>query len=136
LGHLTDHAQDAEFAGFCRALREEVQADADELPALMKGLELSKSVVRVAGGWLAEHATEVKFLLQGVHAAEVGGLQALEALCLGIGGKKALWTALQPAQNLPAAWLGLDLPRLIRRAEEQYKRTEVVRLETARRALR
>jgi hypothetical protein len=136
LGHLIDHAHDAPFSAFCGALREEVQADADELRALMKRLELSESVVKKAGAWLAEKATEVKLRLEGEQAADLGRLQALEALCLGVAGKKALWTALQTVRDLSAAWSDVDLPRLIRRAEEQYERTEVVRLETARRALR
>jgi hypothetical protein len=66
----------------------------------------------------------------------LGRLQALEALSLGIAGKKALWTALQTIQDSSAAWAGLDLPRLIRRAEEQYGQVEVERLATAQRTLR
>ncbi len=136
LGHLNDHAQDAGFAAFCRALREDVQGDAEELRGLMKRLELSESVVKKAGAWPAETATEMTLLLQGEKAADLGRLQALEALSLGITGKKALWEALVMVQDLSPAWSSVDFPRLIRRAEEQYERVEIVRRATARLALR
>lgn len=135
LGHLIDHAGDSEFAAFCRRLREEIEADVAELRSLMKRLDLSESAVKKAASWLAEKASEVKLLLEGERAAELGRLQALEALALGILGKRSLWTALQTVQHTSAALAGLDLPRLIRRAEEQYERVEAERLATAGRAL-
>jgi hypothetical protein len=136
LGHLIDHAPDAEFAAFCRGLREDVEADVAELQALMKRLDISESAVKKAAGWLAEKASVLKLLLEGEQAGELGRLQALEALALGITGKKALWTALQTAQDASAILGAMDLLRLIRRAEEQHERTEEERLATARRALR
>lgn len=113
-----------------------MQADAEELRALMKRLDVSESAVKKAGAWLAEKATEITLLLEGEKASDLGRLQALEALCLGITGKKALWEALQMVQDLSPALSDLDLPRLIHRAAEQYDRTEAVRLESARLALR
>ncbi|MCW2573747.1 MAG: hypothetical protein JWO88_3805 [Frankiales bacterium] len=135
LGHLIDHAQDPEFAAFCGRLREEVQADVEELRELMKRLDVSESAVKKAGAWMAEKASEIKLLLEGEQASGLGRLQALEALCLGIVGKKALWVALQTVEDPSATWVEVDLPRLIGRAEDQFLRTEAVRLETARRAL-
>jgi hypothetical protein len=101
----------------------------------MKRLDLSESVVKKAGAWLAEKATEITLLLEGEKAADLGKLQALEALCLGITGKKALWAALQMVQDLSPAWAGVDLPRLISCAEEQYDRTEIVRLQIRKAAI-
>ena len=66
----------------------------------------------------------------------MGRLQALEALCLGIIGKRALWSALQAMPETPATWPRVDFDRLLHRAEEQLRRTEVERLKIARRALR
>ena len=54
LGHLIDHATDAEFGAFCRQLREDVQADVDTLEGLLERMDASQGVVRQAGAWLAE----------------------------------------------------------------------------------
>lgn len=135
LTHLIDHTQDAPFVAFCQGLRREIQADVDELRGLMKRLAIPEGAVRKAGAWLAGIASEVKLLLEGEGPSDLGRLQALEVLCLGILGKKALWTALQTVQDSSAAWSSVNLPDLIRRAEEQHVQAEAERLATARRAL-
>lgn len=135
LAHLTTQAEDPKFAEFCGGLRAEVQADAEELRGLMQRLDFPESSVKKAGAWLTEKVTEAKLLIAGEGASELGRLQALEALCLGITGKRALWAALQTVQDSSAAWASMELPRLIARAEEQHARTDAERLATARKAL-
>jgi hypothetical protein len=57
--------------------------------------------------------------------------EALEALALGIEGKRALWVALaEAAERAPVLRL-LDYDRLVRRAVEQRERVEARRLATA-----
>lgn len=136
LAHLIEEAPDLAFADFCRALRDEVQADVEQLRELMKRLDHSESAVKKTGAWLAEKVTEIKLLLEGEYGSDFGRFEALEVLSLGILGKKALWTALQTVQDSTPALSEFDLPLLIRRADEQYERTEVERLAAAQRALR
>jgi hypothetical protein len=61
--------------------------------------------------------------------------EELEALSLGIEGKRSLWVALSAAaKDAPSLQL-LDYERLASRAEEQRSRVEAKRLEAARKAL-
>ncbi|HSF43371.1 MAG TPA: hypothetical protein VLT87_26460, partial [Thermoanaerobaculia bacterium] len=62
-------------------------------------------------------------------------LEALDALSLGIEGKKILWRALAAAAEDAPALQGVDYEGLTRRAEEQRRRVEALRLDAARRAL-
>jgi hypothetical protein len=58
-------------------------------------------------------------------------LEALEALLLGITGKRALWRVLkQSAQKFEA----VDFDRLVLRAEEQMEAVDAKRIEAAREA--
>ena len=48
-----------------------------------------------------EKLTRIKFLVAGPGKGNLGELEALEALALGIEGKKALWAALRCVSGLP-----------------------------------
>jgi hypothetical protein len=62
-------------------------------------------------------------------------LEALDALALGIEGKRALWTALAAGAPAVPRLQGVDLNLLQQRAQQQRERVEVWRLEAARKAL-
>jgi hypothetical protein len=87
-----------------------------------------------AAAWLAEKATRVK-IGRGT-AGELGVFEALEALALGIWGKRALWRSLAVLSTSDSRLEGLDLDRLITRAEAQHARVEEFRLRIAPNALR
>ena len=116
-------------------LRADVAADRQELETLMARLQVAQSRTRKAAGWVGEKATELKLRLDDRAGGELHLLEALEALSLGIEGKKGLWQALGAAAADAPALQGLDYERLARRAEEQRQRVEGVRLEAARKAL-
>ena len=59
-------------------------------------------------------------------------LEQIEALALGIEGKRALWNALLVIQEDTPSLRSVDLGRLGQRAEEQRKRVETRRIEWAR----
>jgi hypothetical protein len=61
--------------------------------------------------------------------------EGLEALALGIQGKRALWNALAVASKAEPGLQGVDYDRLAESAENQYRRVEVLRLDAAREAL-
>ena len=101
----------------------------------MSQLSIAESRARQATAWMAEKMTLFKFRLDDWAAGEFRLFEALEALSLGIEGKRALWLVLAgAAERVPALRL-LDYDRLANRAREQRDRVEAKRLETAMAAL-
>ncbi|MDB5301977.1 MAG: hypothetical protein JWO87_3640 [Phycisphaerales bacterium] len=134
LEHLTSAYAGTPVAAFARELHAEIAADRLELEALMAHLDIAKSGVRQASAWLAEKLAELKLRLDDVRAGAFRLFEAAEAVSLGIEGKKLLWVVLsQESENLPSLQL-LDYDRLIRRAEDQRRRVEAVRLEAGKAA--
>jgi len=119
---------------FAAELRAEVSADREVLEALMERLGIARSAPRQMGGWLAEKAASLKLHLDDPADGTFRLLETLEALSLGIEGKHSLWCALEAAVATDAE-LVEDYSRLRQRAEEQRKRTELLRLSAARQAL-
>ena len=115
------------------ALRADISEDRKHLEALMKQCGVSTSLVRRAAAWLAEKAAEVKLRTDEPGRGALLLLEALDALSVGIEGKRLLWKALAAA-GLPAP-PGSDYAALERRAEEQRARVEELRLQSARAAL-
>lgn len=131
---------EAEHAGtplesFLTGLRADIAADSQELEALMNRLHVAESRTRKASAWIAEKVTELKLRLDDPAGGALRLFESLEALSLGIEGKRALWLALAAtAKDAPALQV-LDYERMAQRAEEQRRRVEEVRLEAAKRAL-
>lgn len=120
---------------FAAALRADIEEDRSELQRLMSTLNVAESRARQATAWLAEKMTMIKLRLNDWAGGEFRLFEALEALSLGIEGKRGLWVALAGvAEQAPALRL-LDYPRLMARAEEQRTRVEAKRLETVAAAL-
>lgn len=123
------------IADFFSKLRADISADRGELETLMVRLQIAESCTRKASAWLAEKITELKLRLDDSTAGDLRLFESLEALSLGIEGKRSLWLALSvAAKETPALGL-LDYDRLTQRAEEQRDRVEAMRLETAKTAL-
>ena len=100
LDRLIEVHQDKPIGKFFEGLRAEIQADQDELKALLGKLKVEESTVRKAGAWIAEKLSRSKIELDGDPAEASAGLfLALEALVLGITGKRSLWRALQAASR-------------------------------------
>jgi ABC-type hemin transport system ATPase subunit len=115
---------------FFRDLRREIEEDQEQLEELMAKLGVSESSVRKAGAWLAEKLSRAKIDLG--EREEMGIFLALEALHLGISGKRSLWRALQAASRTMPELARLDYSGLEKRAIEQCERVEARRLEIAR----
>jgi hypothetical protein len=62
-------------------------------------------------------------------------LEALEAVAVGIHGKRSLWQALAAASEGASALRTIDYVRLTARADDQRNRVEGLRLDAAREAL-
>jgi UDP-glucose 4-epimerase len=122
-----------ELETFLKELRNEIQADQDTLKKLMDNLGVSESMLKSATAWVMEKAGRLK--LHTVNESDLGLLQSLEGLVLGITGKEGLWRALSVAMGPVADLKEIDLDRLEMRAREQCKAVEAKRLEVARRIL-
>ena len=124
-----------ELEQFCAELRNDIEADRQELKQLMDRLEIKQSGARKAGAWITEKLAELKMRLDDSAHGPLRLLESLEAVELGINGKLALWRALMAAAEVAPALRGaLDYQRLAKRATEQIERVEAPRLKAAKAA--
>jgi hypothetical protein len=133
LQHL--EAEAADLAPELRRLRSDIEADRQQLKALLAELGILESRVRKVGSWIAEKLGELKLEADDESGGPLRRLERLEAVALGIEGKLALWSALAAASTLAPELKALDYAQLSERAIDQRKRVEVLRLQSARAAL-
>jgi hypothetical protein len=134
LDRLIDTYRDKPLENFFQGLRDDIRHDQEQLKELMQKLGAEESAVRKAGAWVVEKLSRAKIDLDEAAAGETGLLLALEALVLGITGKRSLWRALQAASRAMPQLARLDYVGLEKRAIEQCERVEAKRLEAARTA--
>jgi hypothetical protein len=127
---------DTPVAEFIAKLRADVEADRVELKVLMGRLQISESRTRKASAWLTEKLTELKLRLDDSTHGDLRLFESLEALSLGIEGKRSLWLALAAAAEVSPKLRIVDYERLRQRAEEQRGRVEIKRIEVAKTALK
>jgi hypothetical protein len=131
LDHLAaTHSEDT-LCHFFKELRADVASDRDELERLMKELNIDQSRMRKASAWLAEKITELKLRFDDPKAGALLLFESLEALSLGIEGKRSLWIALAAIAETTPSMRIADYDRLQQRAQEQRDRVEALRIETA-----
>lgn len=135
LGRLEAAQAGSSAAGALADLRADIAADRQKLEALMARLDIDESRSRKALAWIAERAAHLKLRLDDSSDGALGRLEALDALAVGIEGKRALWQALAAAADGSPGLQGVDYAHLTRRADEQRARVETMRLEAAKLAL-
>lgn len=135
LDHLIKSHQDEPLGKFLEELRTDVVADQEVLKKIVQRFNANESAIRKAGAWLVEKIAQVKLAAAGQKKWQLGLMQALEVLVLGITGKQLLWRALNSAIGSSPLLRGIDLARLEERAIEQIERVETQRLEIAREVL-
>ena len=136
LAHLSAaYADDVDVATFADDLRADVLADREQLERVMARLNVEQSGVRRAAAWAGEKLVELKVRLDdpGRHGLHL--LELLEAVSLGVEGKRQLWLALAEAAAAAPGVGVADYEALRRRAEAQRARVERQRLAAARKAL-
>jgi hypothetical protein len=116
-------------------LRAEIEADRQELLALMKRLGVEESRSRKVSAWLTEKVARIKMRVDDKATGALRLLESLEAVGIGIHGKLALWLALSAAAEVNPELRGVDYERLAQRANDQRTRLEVLRLNAAKAAL-
>jgi hypothetical protein len=128
LDHLIKAQSGQRLEKFLIDLRDDVSADQEVLRDLIRKFDLEESAVRKAGAWFVEKLGQAKIDMAG----DLGLLQALEGLALGITGKKLLWRALQTVEASHPQLQGVGLAALEQRAQAQFERVENERLHLAR----
>jgi hypothetical protein len=102
---------------FLTSLQEEIRADQETLLGVMKTLGIAPSRVKNSLAWTVEKAGRLKLNGRLLRYSPLSRVYELETLEAGIVGKRSLWTNLQSMDDPGLA--GLDLPRLVERAEAQ-----------------
>jgi hypothetical protein len=135
LEHLERAYEGTPLARFAVELRTEIEDDRKELETVMARSNVAESRPRKAAAWLSEKFAELKLRLDDPSAGPLRLLEILDALSLGVEGKRLLWRSLATAAETLPELTGTDYTRLVERAEDQRRRLEVLRLEAARSAL-
>ncbi len=118
---------------FLTNVRNDIDSDQNELKELIKRLGIDESTMRKAGAWMMEELSRAK-----LHVGDSGDdpnlelVQSLEALALGITGKRSLWRTLGAVGENSRRLQGIDFGRLEARADDQFKRVESQGLEISR----
>jgi hypothetical protein len=132
--HLLESMRDQHsgdpLGAFAEDLLAEVEQDRNVLQSIADRVGDSAPVLKEAAAWVSEKVSRLK--LSHPAAGELANFEALEAMSLGILGKRALWQALAVVAETDARVRGVDYKQLIQRAEGQHARIEERRLETAR----
>ena len=131
LAHWAQLYKGKPLGAFFADIEAEIRADQNSLRNLMRSLGIEESNVRRAGAWVAEKIGRARIMVAGDEPDGLGLVLTLEALVIGITGKKLLWRAL--AANLQKVE-GFDFEELQRRAEQQIERVEIERIRAVRRA--
>lgn len=135
LDHLIKSHEDEALAGFFREIRTEIAADQEVLKKIVQRFNANESAIRKAGAWLGEKVARVKLAAAGQKKWQLGLVQAVEVLVLGVTGKQLLWRALNASIGSSPLLRGIDLAQLEERAINQIERLETQRLEIAREVL-
>jgi hypothetical protein len=133
LNHLISSHRGKTHEQFFIRLRQEVGEDQEVLQGLLHDLDAGGGALRNTTAFLSEKLARIKLLLEDPAGTQLAPLEKLEALALGIEGKRALWRALLAIAEIPAL-RKVDLARLDERADDQHKRVEARRIEAAREA--
>jgi hypothetical protein len=126
---LRDHQAGTPLAAFADSLLAEIQNDRAVLESLAERLGGGGNMLKEAAAWVGQKASHLK--LGHLAKSKLGTFEALEALGLGILGKRALWRALEVLGPDEPRLASVDFGALARRAEAQYQAVEERRLAAA-----
>jgi hypothetical protein len=135
LEHLESAEKGTPMARTLTELRAEGLADRRVLEDLMVRLGVSESETEKATAWLGEKVFRALLPMNEQRSGSLHLLLTLEALALGLEGRRALWLALSSAAQQTVTLQGPDYRILVKRAEDQRERVEKLRLEAAGKAL-
>ena len=129
---LSEQTHDRVLSHLLSELLIEVAEDKQELEKLAHSVGSEPNVFKNAAAWMAAQVVDLKAR---AGKTSFGAFEGLEFVSLGIQGKLHLWRALQRSAICTSSSYQLDYSLLIKRAESQHERVEVVRLALASKAL-
>ena len=113
-----------EYGAVLSELSSEIDEDRATLLALMRNLNVEVNHAKVIGGWVAEKAGRLKLNGSLRSYSPLSRVVELEALMLGVDGKRNLWVALDALSSGEPVLSAAGLPDLIARADRQLARLE------------
>jgi len=131
LAHLQEAHADTPLGDALTQLHTEIEAERQELEHLIDRLDINVSSSRKIGAWLAEKLAQLKLQIDEKADGSMRVFEGLEALALGIQGKRGLWQVLASVSRAAPELGGIDYHQLVRRSEDQYRRVEALRLQSA-----
>lgn len=130
---LAGHTE-GELGRFTEELSEEIKQDRQTLIEVMDRLGLQRNPGKIAASWLGEKLGRLKMNGSVLRRSPLSLLIELEALSLGVEGKRSLWISLMEAAD-GVGDLGVDLKSLAKRAEKQRSGLERFRRQVAEQVL-
>lgn len=116
-------------------LAKEIEEDRLTLIELMRRVGVSANIFKQGAVWAVEKVARLKLNGRVLQYSPLSRLIELEALGSGIDGKRALWAALRHVADAGTPLDPAELQNLEKRAADQRKRVETMRLQAARLAL-
>ncbi|MBW3592487.1 MAG: hypothetical protein KY396_02220 [Actinobacteria bacterium] len=123
-----------ELGTFLDRLARDISEDVATLERLMQRLDVPRSQVKRTFAIVGERVGRLKLNGRVRSYSPLSRLWELEALALGIDGKRLLWQNLRDATDAPTRAPEIDLVALTERAERQRAEIEPFRADAARRA--
>jgi hypothetical protein len=114
---------------FLEGLTAEIEEDRETLKAVMNGLDIGTDRAKVAAGWVGEKFGRLKPNNRLFGYSPLSRLIELEALALGVEGKRSLWQVLRNLGDERLA--GFDFDALLERARAQRDALQRRRLSAA-----
>lgn len=109
----------------------DIKEEQNVLRNLIETVGSSESVIRRTGGWFAEKAAAIKLFVDDPSGGAFRTFEALEALSIGIEGKRLMWRVIDKAAASEPALAVADFKELISKAKNQRKRVEKLRRQFA-----
>ena len=120
-----------ELAEIC----DEIEEDIGVAHSIADRLDVQPSRIKRVIAWLGERAARLKLNGRIGDYSPLSRLVEIEALTMGVTGKLQLWRSLQAGPGDDPRLRAIDLDELIRRAEGQRQRLELIHQDAAREAL-
>ena len=128
---LMSRNRGTEYAAELEEVAREIEEDRTELEGIMTRVGVGTSGVKIRAAWAAERVGRLKLNGRLLSYSPLSRVEELEAMRLGVEGKLALWRSLKETRGADPRLEGVDLDRLIARAERQRDTIESVRLRAA-----
>ena len=135
LARLTRQYPTGDLGRDLRDLLGEIRADKRTLQELCVTVGTKETMLKRAGGWIAEKTGRLKLSFRSERDAALSLFEGLELLSIGVLGKRALWIALQRMRDAAPALQRMDFEGLAARAATQHQQLERYRLLAAPAAL-